>query len=112
MGFFGFWPNTSSYGERFVLVLTCELNPKGNTFTFCDHVSYCESKTVRRNAFNWRLQFSTSPLDHGAYGVRGLNCTLSVRQICVNSPLRYSFHYLLPKYRVFRIWQSSGQIIL
>ena len=54
-------------------------------------VSYCESRTVRRNVFNWQLQISTCPLDHGAYGVHGLNCTLYVRQKCVNSPLMYSF---------------------
>ena len=75
----------------FILVLTCELNANGNTFTFCDHVSYCESKTVRRIVFNWRLLFSTSPLDHSAFGVRGLNCTLYIRQKCQNSPLLCSF---------------------
>ena len=74
-----------------MLVLTCELNAKGKIFTFCDHVSYCESKTVRRNVFNWQLLFSKSTLDHGAYGVRGLNFTLFVRQKCANSPLMYSF---------------------
>ena len=37
------------------------------------------------------LLFSTSPLDHGAYGVPGLNCTLYVWQKGVNSPLMYSF---------------------
>ena len=60
-------------------------------FTLCDHVSYCESKIVRRNAFSWQLLFLTKPLDLGAYGVRGLNCTLYVRRKCVNSPLIYSF---------------------
>ena len=91
MCFLGSWPKTISYGDKFILVLSCELNAKGNDFTFCDHVAYCESKTVQRNVFSWRLLYSTSPLDHGAYGVRGLNCTLYVRQKCVNSRLMYSF---------------------
>ena len=72
------------------MVQTCELNANGKTFTFFDHVSYCESKIAQRNVFIWRLLFSTSPLDHGAYGVRGLNYTLYVRQKCVNSPLMYA----------------------
>ena len=46
MGFFGFRRNTSSSGERFMLDLTCESNANGKTFTLCDHVSYCESRTV------------------------------------------------------------------
>ena len=66
IGFLSFWPNTSSYGECFVLVTICENIGKGNIFTICDHVSYCESQTVRRNVFIWQLVFSISPLDHGA----------------------------------------------
>ena len=54
-------------------------------------MSYCESKKVQRNVFNGRLLFSTIPLDHGSYGVRGLKYTLYVRQKCVNSALIYSF---------------------
>ena len=46
IGRFGFCPNTISYGDKFILVLACELNAKGNTFIFFDHVSYCVSKTV------------------------------------------------------------------
>ena len=91
MGRFGLCPNTSSYGDRFILVLTCELIAKGITFTFYYHVSYCVSKILRTNVFNWQLLFSTSPLDHGAYGVRGSKCILYVRQKCANSPLIYSF---------------------
>ena len=48
IGFIGFGPNTSSFGDKFILVLTCELNVKENTLTFCDHVSYCVSKTVQK----------------------------------------------------------------
>ena len=73
------------------------MNAQGYTFTFCDHVSYCESKTVQRNIFKWRLLFSTSPLDHGAYGVHGLTCILYVRQKCVNSPLMYLFPLFVTK---------------
>ena len=91
MGVFGFWPNKISYGQRFILALVCELNANGNTLTFCDHVSYCVPRTVQRNVFSWQLLFSTSPLDHGAYGVLGTYCTLFVRQKCANSPLRCSF---------------------
>ena len=78
-------PKKSSYGERFILVLTCELNAKRNVFTFCDHVSYCESKTVQRNVFNCLLKFSTSHFDRGAYDVRGLNCTLYMQHKSANS---------------------------
>ena len=76
-----------------MFVRTCELKANENIFTFCDNLSYCESRTVRRNVFNWRLLFSTSPLDHGAYSVRGLNCTLYVQQKCANSPLKYSIPF-------------------
>ena len=72
-------------------IVVGELNANGKLFTLCDHVSYCESRTVRRNVFNWPLIISTIPLDHGAYGIRDLNCTLYVRQKCVNFPLMYSF---------------------
>ena len=100
IGIFGFWPNTSSYGDKIILVLTCELNAKRNVFDFCDHASYCESKTLRKNMFSWRLLFSTSPLDHVGYGVRGLNCTLYVRQKFVNSALRRSFPLSVSKISV------------
>ena len=73
------------------LKIECELNAKGNTFTFCDHASYFVSTIVQRSVLNGRLLFLTSSLDHGAYGVRALKCTLYVRQKCVNSPLIYSF---------------------
>ena len=36
--FFGYMPKTSS---------SCEFNAKWKKFTFCDHVSYSESKIVR-----------------------------------------------------------------
>ena len=54
-------------------------------------VTTCYIVSLKLFEFNWRLLFSTSPLDHGAYGVRGLNCTLYVRQKSANSPLIYSF---------------------
>ena len=80
-------PKTISYGERFIFVLTCEWNAKGKVFTFCDLVSYCESKTVQTKVFSCLLLFSTIPFDHGAYGVRDFNCRLNMRQKCINSPL-------------------------
>ena len=49
------------------------------------------SVILRRNVFNWWLLFSTSSLDHGAYGVSRLTCTLYVRQKCGNSALIFSF---------------------
>ena len=64
-------PKTSSYGKSFMFFLACELYANGKVLTFCDHVSYWESKTVRKNVFNCRLLFSTSTFDSGAYGVRG-----------------------------------------
>ena len=84
-------PQTRSYGERYVFVLTCELIPKGKVFTFCDHLTYCEYQTVRRKVFSCLLLLSTSRFDHGAYGVRGLNYTLFMRQNGANLPLIYSF---------------------
>ena len=48
IGFLGFWPNTISYGDRFIFVLICEFKAKGKVFTFCDHVPYCDSKNVRK----------------------------------------------------------------
>ena len=78
-------------------VITCEMNTKGKVLTFCDHVSYCESKTVRRSVSNGRLLFSTIPSGNGEYDVRGLNCTQYMRQKCANSPLMYSFPLLLTK---------------
>ena len=74
-----------------MLVLFCELNAKEKIFTFSYRVLYCETKTLQRNVFSWRLPFSTSPIDNSAYGVRGSNCTIYVQQKCVNSPLMYSF---------------------
>ena len=79
-GFLGFMPKTSSYGELFKFALICDLIENRNVVTFCDHMSYCDSKTVRRNVFNCLLLFSTNPFDHGAYCVRGLNCTLYTRR--------------------------------
>ena len=34
IGFLGLIPKTSSYGDRFIFHLTCELNAKGKVFTF------------------------------------------------------------------------------
>ena len=34
IGFLGFWPETNSYDGRFIFNLICELNAKGNVFTF------------------------------------------------------------------------------
>ena len=92
-GFLCFMPKTSSYSERFKFVLTCERNANGNVLTFCDYGSYCESKTVHSKTFSCLLIFSTNPFDHGAYGVRGLNCTLYVRQKYANSHLTYSYKF-------------------
>ena len=52
---------------------------------------------MKTHVFNWQLLFSTNPLDHGAYSVRGLNCTLYVRQKFANSPLIYSFPLVVTK---------------
>ena len=60
-------------------------------FKFYDHVSYCESKTVRKNLFSFLLLSSTNPFDLGSYSVRGLNCTWCVRQKCACSQLIYLF---------------------
>ena len=54
MGRFSFFPNISSCGD---IASSCELNAKGNTFTFCDDVSCGASKAVRRNVLNCRLYF-------------------------------------------------------
>ena len=68
-----------------------ELNANGNFLTFCDHVSYGDSKTVRRKAFSCLLQFFSNPFDHGAYVVCVQNYTLYVRQNGANLALMYSF---------------------
>ena len=75
-------PKTSSYGEMFNFVLLFELNANGNVLTICDHVSVC------------------NPFDRGAYGVRGLTCTLYTRQMCVNLPLIFSFPLSVAKMSV------------
>ena len=77
-------PKTSSYGERFMFVLNEELNANGKVLTFCDHVSYSETKTVLKNLFCCLLLFSSNLFDHGEYAVRGLYCTLYMRQKRVN----------------------------
>ena len=69
-GFLCFMLKANSHGESFMFLPKCELYPKGNVFNFCDNVSYCESEILRRNVFKYRLLFSTSPFDHGAYGAR------------------------------------------
>ena len=69
----GSMPKKSSYCAMFMLALIWELNKNGIVLTFCDHVSYCDSKTVRKNVLFCLLLFSTHPFDHSAYGVRGLN---------------------------------------
>ena len=79
-GSLGFMPKTSSYAERFKFVLFCELNANGNVSNICDHVSCCDSRTMRKNVFSCLLLISANPFDHGAFGVRGLNCTLYTRQ--------------------------------
>ena len=90
-------PKTSSSDENFLFVLICEFNANGNVFSFRDQVSYCDSKTVHENVFNFLLLASTNPFEHGAYGVRGVNCTLYTRQKCINSQLIYSFSLYVAK---------------
>ena len=88
IGFLGFMPKTSSDGKRFIVVLICEFNAKGKVFTFFDHLSYFESRTLRENVFNCQF-FSANPFDQGAYCVLVLKCTLYIRQKCANSQLMY-----------------------
>ena len=66
IGFSGSMPKTSSYGRRFMFFLICETNTNGKVITFCDQVSYCEFKIVRKKVVNCLLVFSTKPFNHGA----------------------------------------------
>ena len=103
IGFFGFMPKTVSYGEIFILDLSCELYAEGKVLTFCDLLSHCASKTMQRNVFNCLPSFYTSTFDNGSCGVRGLYCMFCMRQKYLSSPLKYFFHFHLLKYRVFLI---------
>ena len=60
-------------------------------------MTYCETKTVRRNVFNCLSQFPTRPFGRFKFGASGLICALYMRQKCTISPLIYSFQFSITK---------------
>ena len=79
-----------------MFVLTSDLNAIGKIFSFLT-THHIACLRLRRNVFCCLLLFSINQFDQGAYGVRGLNCTLSTRQKYVNLPLMYLFPLSITK---------------
>ena len=67
--FLGFWLNAISYGENPSIVVICEFQDKGKTFTSVDHSLYRVSFPLMvhlRYSFNERFIPSVNPFVQGA----------------------------------------------
>ena len=69
IGFIGFWLKTISYGDIPKVIVICELNDKGNSFTSADHSVYRVSFPFMIHLMytcNERFIPSTNPFVQGA----------------------------------------------